>query len=184
MPTISNLSDRRFGRLVALDYESVPVGQSGRLMVRWRCQCDCGKEKTVLACHLTAEKIQSCGCLSAEKAAERFRQMPARFRRHKLTHGLSRAPEYSVWSEMIRRCHNQGSSRFNYYGARGIRVCNRWRYGENGKSGFECFIEDMGRRERRGLSIERTNNDGNYEPSNCKWATQTEQMNNTRRTRR
>jgi hypothetical protein len=82
---------------------------------------------------------------------------------------------------MINRCYRPTTGNFHNYGGRGITVCDRWRFGEGGLSGFECFIGDMGRRPDPALSVDRINNDGDYEPANCKWATAKEQANNRRR---
>jgi hypothetical protein len=81
---------------------------------------------------------------------------------------------------MIGRCYNPNDNGFANYGARGIEVCDRWRFGEGSKTGFECFLEDMGRRPSLKHSIDRTNNDGNYEPTNCRWASSKQQNRNRR----
>src|SRR3990172_8859973 len=91
------------------------------------------------------------------------------------THGMRKTSTYEVWASMKQRCLNPGALRFKDYGGRGIRICERWMR-------FENFLTDMGKRPA-GRSLDRKNNDGGYSRENCRWATRTEQMNNTRRTR-
>jgi hypothetical protein len=161
MPVYLNITGQRFGRLVALR----DVGRkNGGRRVMWLCRCDCGNEAIAASGELRYGDTKSCGCLRKEK--------PSR-RRHGMSWGTSRTPEYVTWSLMRKRCNNPNDARFKHYGGRGISVCERWNL-------FENFLADMGKRPT-GYSIERIDNDGNYEPNNCKWIPLRDQVKNRSR---
>lgn len=162
MGAFVDLMGQRFGSLTALRYTHI-VLSSGRRMPAWVCACDCGAEKAILGCHLRSGKSRSCGCrLGSEKPGGNRKKWPG----------------YGVWQQMNYRCENPDVKGYRYYGARGIKVCDRWR---GGVDGFENFIADMGGPPPDGLTIDRIDNDGNYEPGNCRWATPEQQRFNTRR---
>ncbi len=159
--SVIDTTRQRFGRLVA----QWPVGRLGVGQVAWLCLCDCGNFKTISRNKLITGHTKSCGCLVAEVSRRRF-----------TTHGHNsrgvRSSEYTTWDAMIQRCTNPHCCQFRNYGGRGISVCKRWMK-------FENFFADMGRRPT-GKSIDRINNNGNYEPGNCKWSTPSEQLRNRR----
>jgi hypothetical protein len=151
---------QQFERLTVLG-RSEKQDRFGAIYVR--CRCTCGNEVVVRLNSLRTGNTRSCGCISTEIRVSR-----------NTTHGLSKMPEYDIWCGMIKRCENPREQSWKYYGARGIKVCGRWR------TSFAAFYEDMGPRPTQRHSIDREDNGGDYEPSNCRWATPEEQASNKR----
>jgi hypothetical protein len=164
----TQIKQRRFGRLVIV--RQAPSDNGRRFIVR----CNCGTEKNVLSRHLMSGATQSCGCLQKEiTASNNFR------------HGGSlrdnEEAEYLVYKGMKQRCADPAHVGYSRYGGRGIRVCDRWSFGEGGKSGYQCFLADMGKRPSSAHSLDRfPDGDGNYEPGNVRWASDTDQARNKR----
>lgn len=159
------LTGRKYGRLTVGEMVPYPPGEYAYY---WICTCECGTVKKVLAKHLKKGLIRSCGCY-----CEEVRSMNNR------THGAARnntiTQEYEAWQGMRSRCRDAKDPAFHRYGGRGIAVCSAW-------DDYRNFLQDMGAAPSRHHSVGRVNNNGNYEPSNCRWETPKQQGRNTSRT--
>lgn len=152
---LTEMTGQTFGLLTVLGRAPDKVSAA---QAYWQCRCECGQEIAVNGSSLRRGSTRSCGC-------------------GRVKHGLAnKAPEYHVWEGIKQRCLNPNRRGYEYWGGRGISVCERWLE-------FENFYADMGPRPGPGYSIDRSDNDGNYEPGNCRWATASEQQRNTRRSR-
>jgi hypothetical protein len=166
MPAFKDKTGERFGRLVVLR-----LGKKGKSHHRWHCRCDCGNVVEVFTCNLSYNlnrgKTQSCGCLQRERTSQA-----------KFIHGHSAyprksnaSPTYNSWNAMMRRCYDEKFFRYPQYGARGIYVAKRWHT-------FKNFLDDVGERPHNKTLDRYPNRNGNYIPSNVRWATAKQQRAN------
>lgn len=162
MPKFENLVGNRYGRLVVMSKAGIQSKHTS-----WNCVCDCGEVTECLGINLKRGKSGSCGCLRKELSTQRSTK-------HGNRKGNSTSREYETWCSMIGRCETETNTNYHNYGARSIKVCDRWR------KSFEHFLADMGKRPSDKHSIERDDVNGNYEPSNCRWVTKEVQMRNRR----
>lgn len=156
-----DLTGQRFGRLVALS-----PAERRRGLIYWLCRCDCGQTTTVLTASLRAGVTISCGCFRKEKGAQAL-----------MTHGRTKTRLYGVWRGMVGRCHRVTDPAYPHYGGRGIALYPQWR---NSFEEFEFYVAQLPHVDEEGYTLDRINNNGNYEPGNVRWATQSEQSRNKR----
>jgi hypothetical protein len=159
---IINLTGKKFGRLtvVSIDTERTSSGQ-----LKWVCKCECGNAVSICGQSLRESATLSCGCYHSDELTSRNTK-----------HGMSYSPEYNTWLNIKDRCTKPSCDKYQFYGGRGIEVCERW-------LSFDNFFSGMGLRPSAKHSIERRDNNGNYEPNNCVWATKPEQDRNKRSNR-
>lgn len=163
MSKVKDLTGQKFSRLTVTSLHETRNRKS-----YWNCVCDCGNNLTTRSDALTSGRAMSCGCLHKESASKVCKN-------RNTTHGKSKSRTYKIWCGIMTRCTNQNASDFKHYGGRGISICARW-------FTFENFLADMGECPS-GLSIDRIDVNGNYDPSNCRWVDMKIQARNTRKNR-
>jgi hypothetical protein len=162
-----NLVGQKFGRLYVVEKTEEKTKDG---LVFYKCLCDCGKKKLICHSNLRSGNTKSCGCLNSENAKKR-----------NIRHGgcinYKRTKEYSTWDSMVRRCSNPKHKSYHNYGGRGIKVCQEW---IKFKNFLKCLKDNNMFPKPINMSIDRINNDGNYEPGNIRWATSSQQIRNRR----
>jgi hypothetical protein len=152
----NNMIGKKFGKWTVVKFIDVH-----RNLHRFEVVCDCGNKSIQLGSDLRRKKLRSSQCSTCHNRENA---------RGNITHGMHNTQIYNIWKAMKDRCNNPKSTPYRWYGERGISVCERW-------NKFENFLEDMGERPE-GMTLDRIDNDGNYEPGNCRWVTHKDNCNN------
>lgn len=166
MSALKNLTGLRFGRLLVAEKARVKLTKSKN--AEWSCLCDCGSTVTILSSNLIQGRSNSCGCWNKERTSDVNK-----------THGMSKTRLHTIWTNMKQRCNNPKWTDYHRYGGRGIKVCDEW---QQSFEAFSAWASAAGYDDS--LTIDRIDNDGNYEPGNCRWATNKEQARNKEKTKR
>ncbi len=162
----ADLKGKTFNYLKVICYHQTLRNRHDIKNAIWKCKCKCGNITLVSSTNIQRGKIKSCGCLQKESVGKINR-----------THGRSRTPEYRIWTRIKSRCYNPNTTDYKYYGGRGIKMCDKWVHS------FEKFFLDMGKRPSLLHTIDRIENNVNYTPKNCRWATRETQTRNRTNTK-
>lgn len=162
-----DITGKRYGRLLAEEF----VGRNTKGNALWKCTCDCGAEKIAVLAELNRGKVKSCGCLARELSSQRTSKIATK---HGNCTKANRSSEYDAWRSMKKRCTNPNYKQWADYGGRGITVCKEW------LDSFDAFLRDVGHKPEPHLTLDRIDNNGNYEAGNVRWADRTTQSRNRR----